>query len=129
MKSSSFIKNYNVFNNNIEPRNSSIELWRDILNYSSNLPGNWLLSKHIFYSNIVPTAERSPAKFALWIKEMVKKSGVKIKARSEFIKAINYLIKLEGKADRSGVKRALYHLFESGISDSACSNPILRNSA
>ncbi len=129
MKSNNFAKNYQYFDNNIEPRNNSKELWTDILTYSSNLTGNWLLSKHIFYNSIVPTAEKNPAMFARWVKEMVKKSGIKIKSRAEFVEAMNHLRKLNGKRDKTGIRQALYHLFDAGLDESAYANRALKNSA
>lgn len=124
MNKHNFLKNYQVQNSNIEPRDNSKELWMDILSYSSNLPGNWLLSKQIFYFYIVPTAEKNPARFARWIEEMVVTSGIKIKSRSEFTDAINYLRKLDGKTDKSGVRQALYYLFDSGLGELACTGNI-----
>ena len=111
----------------IEPRNKSVDLWKDIQTYSSNLAGNWMLSKHIFYFCIVPTAEKNPEMFAKWIKEMVDKSGVKIKAKSEFIEGINYLTNNSGKKNRSGIRRALYHLFRSGLEESIYASRALQN--
>lgn len=129
MKQSNFAKNYQYFSNDIGPRNSCKDLWNDILTYSLNLNGNWLLSKQVFYHSIAPTAEKNPAKFAGWIKKMVKKSGVRIKSRAEFFHAIDYLTRLEGKRDETGVRQALYHLFESGLDESVYANIALRNSA
>lgn len=98
-------------------RNNPIEVWKDILNYSTNLHGNWMLSRHIFYAYIVPTAERNPAQFAEWIKEMVKKSGVKIKSKSEFFLAINYLSKINNSSNKDDIKKALYYLLDSGLEE------------
>ncbi len=108
-------------------RNNPIDTWVDILNYSSNLHGNWLLSKHIFYTCIVPTAERNPALFARWIKEIVQKSGVKLKSQSEFIDAINILSNLNGRTDSSKIKKALYYLFDSGLQEPGCVETALNN--
>ncbi|OGI02046.1 MAG: hypothetical protein A2Y25_04100 [Candidatus Melainabacteria bacterium GWF2_37_15] len=128
-KSDNFIKNYPASVINIEPRNNSIDLWRDILTYSVNLSGNWMLSKQVFYVCIAPTAEKNPARFAAWIMEMVNKSDIKIKSRAEFIEAIDYLRKLDGKTDKSGIKKALYHLFQSGLAESLYASRALKNSA
>ena len=106
-----------------------MDLWRDILTYSVNLSGNWMLSKQVFYVCIAPTAEKNPAKFAKWIKEMVNKSDIKIKSRAEFIEAINSLRKLNGKTDKSSVRRAIYQLFQSGLVESLYASRALRNSA
>lgn len=129
MRSSNFEKNYLSFNHETEPRNSCKDVWKDILTYSSNLNGNWLLSKDVFYSSIVPTAEKNPAKFAEWMKKMVKKSGVRIKSRAEFLKAINYLSRHQGRSEQLGVRQALYHLFEAGLDESVYSYMALKNSA
>lgn len=108
-------------------RNNPVDAWVDILNYSSNLPGNWMLSKHIFYTCIVPTAEKNPALFAKWIREMVRKSGTKIKSRSEFLEAINNLRKIKGKTHNDEVKKALYYLLDSGLEEPTYAQRALNN--
>lgn len=96
------------------------KIWNDIINYSLNLNGNWLFSRHIFYFNIIPTVEKDPAGFAEWVREMVKKSGIRLKSRSGFAKAINLLKKLNAREDKRGIGIALYYLFESGLEEAAC---------
>lgn len=98
-------------------QNNPIELWKDLLNYSSNLRGNWMFSKHIFYTRILPLAEKDPEIFAKWVRDMVKKSGTKIKSKSEFFEAIKYLRKLKGNSSKNEVKRALYYLLNSGLDE------------
>ncbi len=118
------------FNESSESRNSPVEVWKDILTYSSSLHGNWLLSKHIFYNYILPTAKKDPVKFAGWIREMVKKSGTKIKSRSEFIAAINSLRRTKGKNDNTTeIKKALYYLLNSGLEEPSYASKALNNSA
>ncbi len=129
MKSGNFGKNYKYFSNSIGPRNNRRDLWIDILTYSSNMTGNWLLSKQIFYTSILPTAERNPVLFAEWVKEMVEKSGIKIKSKAEFLEALDYLKKFNGKTDKMGIRQALYHLFEAGLGESEYANRALVNSA
>ncbi len=108
-------------------RNNPIDTWVDILNYSSNLHGNWMFSKHIFYTCIVPTAEKNPALFAKWIREMVKKSGTRIKYRSEFLNAIKHLRKINGKVKREDIKQTLYYLLESGLDEPTYARRALDN--
>ena len=106
---------FNNYSGNFKSRNNPIDLWKDMLTYSSNLNGNWLLSKQVFYNCIVPTAEKDPVLFAKWINKMVKKSGVKIKSRADFLEAINYLRKSKHPRNHDEIKRVLYYLLESGL--------------
>ena len=117
------------FNGNFKSRNNPEEVWKDFLTYSSSLHGNWLLSKHVFYNYILPTAEKDPVKFARWIREMVKRSGTKIKFRSEFVEAINSLRKIKGRNNTNEIKKALYYLLNSGLEEPAYASKALRNSA
>jgi len=112
-----FNKNFGSFSENFESRNNPIDVWKDMLTYSSNLNGNWLLSKQVFYNCIVPTAEKNPALFARWIRIMVKKSGKKIKSRSDFLAAINYLRKIKNSKNHREIKRILYSLLDSGLEE------------
>jgi len=109
--------NRDNFSENFEYRNNPIDLWKDMLTYSANLNGNWLLSKHVFYNRIVPTAEKNPALFARWIRIMVKRSGIKIKTRSEFLEAIKYLRKIKHSRNHREIKRILYSLLDSGLEE------------
>jgi len=126
------LRYFNNYSKNLKKdyysRNNPIDVWRDIFNYSANLPGNWLFSKHIFYSYILPTAEKNPAKFAKWIRAMVKKSGIKIKSNSEFVEALNHLSRIKGKDDRSEIKKALYYLLDSGLEEPEYAQQALLNS-
>jgi len=110
MNSDSFIGNAN----NFEIRDNYLDVWNDILLYASNINGNWLFSQQIFYETMVPTAEKNPARFARWINEMVKTSGVKIKSRAGFIKSLNYLRKIKRK-NKNNIKMALFEMLESGL--------------
>ena len=112
-----FTKTYKNLSKDFEPRNNPVDLWKDLFTYSSNLNGNWLLSKRIFYDCIVPTAEKNPLQFAKWVKKMVEKSGMKIKSRAEFIEAINYLRKIKNTNNNEEVKIALYYLLDSGLEE------------
>lgn len=129
MMFSYFTENSKNFSENFEPRSNSLEVWKDLLTYSSNLSGNWYLSQQIFYNSIVPTAEKDPVKFAKWIKDMVKKSGIKIKSQSEFREAIIYLKKIKGKNDKNEIKKALYYLMESGLEQPIYALKALRNNS
>jgi len=129
MKSGNFGKNYKNLSNSIGPRSNRRDLWIDILTYSSNMTGNWLLSKQIFYTSILPTAERNPVLFAQWVHEMVEKSGIKIKSKAEFIEALDYLGKFDGRINKIGIRKALYHLFQAGLGESEYANRALANSA
>ncbi len=110
MNSSYFIGNSDSF----EVRDNYRDVWQDILLYATNINGNWLFSRQVFYENMVPTAENNPAKFARWINELVKTSGVKIKSRAGFIKSLNYLRKIK-RSNRDNVKKALFDLLEAGL--------------
>ncbi|HSA07161.1 MAG TPA: hypothetical protein P5556_08265 [Candidatus Gastranaerophilales bacterium] len=117
MALSYFMRYSTKFIPDLKSRNNPIDVWKDFLTYSSNLNGNWLYSKQIFYSYILPTAEKNPVQFAKWIKKMVKKSGIKIKSKSEFIEAIKYLSGIKGKNERQDIKKALYSLLNSGLEE------------
>ena len=105
------------FDNMSEVRDNCFDVWNDVLLYSSNLNGNWVLSREVFYRNMVPTAEKDPAKFARWINRLVKTSGIKIKSRAGFIRALNYLRKLNKTSDDADIKKALFNLFEAGLNE------------
>src|SRR6056297_973730 len=87
------------FDKNLNCRNNHIDVWTDLFNYSSNLNGNWMRSRQIFYDYILPTAEEDPVQFAKWIRKMVKQSGLKIKSRSEFINSIKSLRNIKNNKD------------------------------
>ncbi|NLF84413.1 MAG: hypothetical protein GX568_10615 [Candidatus Gastranaerophilales bacterium] len=113
------------FNTIKECRDNPIDVWKDILSYSSNLNGNWMFSKEIFYNRLVPTAEKNPELFARWIRIMVKKSGVKIKSRSEYLEALKYLRSIKNRNARNKIRRILYTLLNSGIEEPSCISRIL----
>ena len=117
MDSNYFIGYSNDFNSNFEERDNYLDVCKDVLLYSSNLNGNWGVSMQVFYKNMVPTAEKDPAKFARWINELVKSSGVKIKSRAGFLKALNYLRKLQKSNNKKDIKKALFSLFEAGLNE------------
>jgi len=100
-----------------EEKDNYIDVWKDVLTYSSNLNGNWGISMQVFYESMVPTAQKDPAKFARCMHRMVKSSGLKIKSRAGFIKALLYLRKLKRKTNKNGIKKALFNLFEAGLSE------------
>lgn len=115
------------FNTRTECRNNPIDVWKDILSYSSNLNGNWMFSKEIFYNRLVPTAEKNPELFARWIRIMVKKSGVKIKSRSEYLEALKYLRSIKNKNARNKIRKVLYTLLNSGLEEPSYISRILDN--
>lgn len=116
MNSNYFIGYSNDFYSDFEARDNYLDVWKDVLVYSSNLKGNWITSQQVFYESMVPTAEKDPALFARWIKELVKSSGIKIKSRAGFLKSLDYLRKLQ-KNKKRNVKKALFSLFESGLNE------------
>lgn len=105
------------FNGNFEAKDNYMEVWNDVFLYSSNLNGNWIKSRQVFYESMVPTAEKNPSKFARQIHELVKASGLKIKSRAGFIRALNYLRKIHKKNKRNEIKKALFSLFEAGLNE------------
>jgi hypothetical protein len=118
-------KQSNNFNKDLECRNNPVDVWKDILSYSSNLNGNWMFSKEIFYNRLVPTAEKNPELFARWIRVMVKKSGVKIKSRSEYMEALKYLRRIKNKNARNKIRQVLYTLLNSGLEEPSSINRVL----
>jgi len=129
MKSNYFIGYGNDFNSNFEERDNCLDVWKDVLLYSSNLHGNWGVSRQVFYKSMVPTAEKDPAKFARWINELVKTSGIKIKSRAGFLRALNYLRKLQKSNDKNEIKKALFSLFEAGLNEPNYALKALKNQA
>lgn len=129
MAFSYFTGNSENFSENFEPRNNSLDVWKDLLTYSSNLPGNWHLSQRIFYNCIVPTAEKDPARFAQWVKEMVKQSGIKIKSQSEFKEALIHLNNSQHTENKNEIKKALYYLLDSGLEQPIYALKALRNNS
>jgi len=117
MKSNYFIGYSNDFNSKFEERDNYLDVWKDVLLYSSSLNGNWGVSRQVFYDSMVPTAEKDPAKFARWINELVKSSGIKIKSRAGFLKSLNYLRKLQKNNNKNEIKKALFSLFEAGLNE------------
>ncbi|MEI8388978.1 MAG: hypothetical protein WCG23_03725 [bacterium] len=128
MKSNYFIGYSNDFNSNFEEKDNYLDVWKDVLIYSSNLQGNWGVSRQVFYESMVPTAEKDPAKFARWINELVKSSGIKIKSRAGFLKSLNYLRKLQKKNNKNEIKKALFSLFEAGLNEPLYALKALKNS-
>lgn len=125
MKSDKFTGGYGSFDD-FEIRDNCFDVWNDVLRYSSNLNGNWALSREVFYRNMVPTAEKDPAMFARWMNKLVKTSGVKIKSRAGFLQAINYLRKFNDAGDKADIKKALFNLFEAGLNDSLYASKALK---
>lgn len=117
MNSNYFIGYSGNFDNNFEVRDNYLDVWKDVLLYSSCLNGNWVISRRVFYESIVPTAEKSPAVFARWINKLVKTSGLKIKSRSGFLQALKNLRKFHKKNNRSDIKKVLFGLLESGLNE------------
>jgi hypothetical protein len=129
MKSNYFIGYSNDFNADFEARDNYLDVWKDVLLYSSSLHGNWLLSRQVFYESMVPTAEKDPAKFANWISKMVKTSGLKIKSRAGFLRALVYLRRLKRSTDKDEIKKALFNLFDSGLNEPLYAIKALNNQA
>ncbi|OGH96107.1 MAG: hypothetical protein A2039_07800 [Candidatus Melainabacteria bacterium GWA2_34_9] len=117
MKSNYFIGYGNDFNSNFEERDNCLDVWKDVLLYSSSLHGNWGVSRQVFYKSMVPTAEKDPAKFARWMNGLVKSSGIKIKSRAGFLRSLNYLRKLQKNANKDDIQKALFSLFEAGLNE------------
>lgn len=109
----------NYITENTDVRNSSLQVWDDLFLYASNLRGNWLLSKEIFYKNLLPTAEKDPALFAESVANMVQTSGLKIKYDSTYKKSLNLLRKFRRfrKDKKNFIKRVLTGLFLSGLNE------------
>ena len=129
MESNYFIGYSNDFNSNFEERDNCLDVWKDVLLYSSNLHGNWGVSRQVFYKSMVPTAEKNPAKFARWINELVKSSGIKIKSRAGFLKSLNYLRKLQKNANKGDIQKALFSLFEAGLNEPHYALKAIKNQA
>ena len=127
MESNYFIGYSNDFNSNFEERDNYLDVWKDVLLYSSNLNGNWGVSRQVFYESMVPTAEKNPAKFARWINVLVKTSGIKIKSRAGFLKSLNYLRKLQKHATKDDIQKALFNLFEAGLNEPLYALKALKN--
>ena len=119
---------YSSFDDMSKIRDNCFDAWNDVLLYSSNLKGNWGVSREVFYKYMVPTAEKDPAKFARWMNRLVKTSGVKIKSRAGFIKALNYLRKLNKNSDNADIKKALFSLFEAGLNEPLYASKALKAS-
>jgi len=117
MKSNYFVGLSGEFD--FEEKDSYLDVWKDVLKYSSNLNGNWGVSMQVFYEKMVPAAQKDPAKFARWMHRLVKKSGLKIKSRAGFIRALLLLRKLKRKSNKSSIKKALFNLFEAGLNEPA----------
>lgn len=128
MKYKGFVGCCNSFDKNSEVRDNCLDVWNDVLLYSSNLNGNWALSREVFYRHMVPTAEKNPVMFARWMNKLVKSSGLKIKSRAGFVKALDYLRKVKRK-NTIGVKKALFILFEAGLSEPLYAIKALNNKA
>ena len=129
MKSNYFIGYGNDFNSNFEERDNCLDVWKDVLLYSSSLHGNWGVSRQVFYKSMVPTAEKDPAKFARWMNELVKTSGIKIKSRAGFLRSLNYLRKSQKNNDKNEIKKALFSLFEAGLNEPLYALKAIKNQA
>lgn len=100
-------------------RENHVDVWSDFLQYAENLNGNWLVSQEIFNKNIVPTAEKSPEKFAKWVNEMVKISGTEIKSKKLYSKAMRFIMtyRLFKSFNKKSLSCAITELLESGLKD------------
>jgi hypothetical protein len=99
-------------------RQNSVEVWLDLFCYAKNLKGNWFYSQEIFYNCIAPTAIHKPEYFAECVEQMVKISGMEIKYRTPFIRAINKLKNFKNKSfDPVLINSALMDIFKAGLQE------------
>lgn len=129
MNSNSFVGHSFDFNSDFEERDNCLDVWKDVLLYSSSLKGNWLISRQVFYKSMVPTAVKHPAKFARWINGLVKTSGIKIKSRAGFLESLNYLRKMTKDTSENDVQKVLFNLFEAGLNEPLYAIKALNNQA
>lgn len=129
MSSNYFVGNSFDFNSKFEERDNCLDVWKDVLLYSSSLKGNWLISRQVFYKSMVPTAVKHPVKFARWINELVKTSGLKIKSRAGFLRSLNYLRKMKNNTNENDVQKVLFNLFEAGLNEPLYAIKALNNQA
>ena len=99
--------------------NGYIQAWNDVFAYADNLQFNWLVSKEIFNNRILPKAIENPELYAIYIDDMVKTSGKKLKRPGTLKKAIRILkrIKIAKRRGEKLLRSALVELFSSGIEE------------
>lgn len=104
---------------NREPKNNYFQAWDDVFTYADNLKCNWLVSKEIFNSRILPKAIENPEQYADLINEMVIVSGEKLKRPGTLQKALRVLrkLKIAKKRGEKILRSALVELFNSGIEE------------
>lgn len=104
---------------NVEPKNNYFQVWDDVFTYADNLKCNWLVSKEIFNSRILPKAIENPEQYADLINEMVIASGKKLKRPGTLKKALRILkkLKIAKKRGEKILRSALVELFNSGIEE------------
>lgn len=106
------------FNDNFEARKNHFDLWSDFLNYSENLSGNWFISQQVFRNHIIATAEENPTLFAKWVNDMVKVSGVKIRSRYVYARALKFLRRFKAlNATKKDLSKAVTELLNAGLSE------------
>lgn len=99
-------------------RQNPFEVWYDLLTYAKNLKGNWMLSEEVFNNYLAPTAIEHPEYFAKCVEEMVKTSGLKVKCKHPFLKAIKLLKTLKNKSFESEViTKALTDILNAGLQE------------
>jgi hypothetical protein len=105
-----------------------LELWSDIFEYAKNLNGNWFVSQEIFRKKLVPTAEKDPLKFAKWVNDMVKVSGVRIKSRNMYAKSLRFIRRFRSlkRVSQLDLSKAVTAILESGISDPSFSQRAIK---
>lgn len=110
---------YNGFYEESMVSDTYLDLWNDIFEYANNLSGNWMISQEIFRKKIVPTAEQNPMKFAKWVDDMVKVSGLKIKSRNMFARSLRFIRRFKNlkNVSRNELSKAVTEILNSGISD------------
>jgi hypothetical protein len=111
--------NYSYDNSDEQVRDNHIEVWSDLFYYAQNLKGNWLVSQEIFRTFIVPTAERNPLLFAKWVDDMVRISGLRIRSRALFARALKFIRRSRflKKQDKNALSRALTELINAGLDE------------
>ena len=111
----------------IETNNSYFQVWDDVFAYADNLKCNWLVSKEIFNSRILPKAIENPEQYADLINDMVIASGTKLKRPGTLKKSLRILrkIKIAKKRGEKILRTALVELFSSGIEEPDCAKMAL----
>jgi len=111
--------NYSYDNSDEQVRDNHIEVWSDLFYYAQNLKGNWLVSQEIFRTFIVPTAEKNPLLFAKWVDDMVRISGLRIRSRALFARALKFIRRSRflKKQDKNALSRAITELINAGLDE------------